>query len=72
MSINTGDPYRDSTIYEAIQCEKEKNQPHCCICGEAIWDDKLWDFIDAIYCEECAEAQFKKNTEDYIRNGNFI
>ena len=70
--MNSGDPYKDSTIYEAIQYEKEKNQPHCCICGEAIWDDDLYDVLDALYCEECMKKQYRRNTEDYVRNVNII
>lgn len=65
--INTGDPDRDVSILEAIKYEEEKRQPKCCICGKTIWDDKLWDFIDALYCDECAEAQYRKSTEDYIK-----
>ena len=62
----SGGPYKDASIYEAIQYEKEKRQPHCCICGEPIYDDYLYDFLGAIYCEDCMNNTYRQPVEDYI------
>ena len=61
----TGDPIRDYHTWDVDQYEAEKKQPHCCKCGKAIWDDFYWDIFDAIYCEECAEDEFRKDTDNY-------
>ena len=61
----TGDPIRDYHTRDVDQYEAERKRPHCCKCGKAIWDDYYWDIFDAIYCEECAEDGFKKDSDNY-------
>lgn len=61
----TGDPIRDYHTWDVDQYEAERRRPHCCICGKAIWDDFYWYIGDAIYCEECAEDEFRKDTDNY-------
>jgi hypothetical protein len=63
--INTGDPYKDATILEAIEEEEKKKRPHCCICGEPIYDF-LYDFLGAIYCEDCMNARYRHDADNYI------
>ena len=41
--------------------------PYCVRCGEHIQDDILFDINDELYCRDCAEAEFERSTEDYIR-----
>jgi len=61
----TGDPIRDYHTRDVDQYEAERKRPHCCKCGKAIWDDYYWDIFDAIYCEECAEDGFRKDSDNY-------
>ena len=61
----TGDPIRDYHTRDVDQYEAERKRPHCCMCGKAIWDDYYWDIFDAIYCEECAEDGFRKDSDNY-------
>lgn len=61
------DPLEDFNRYDADQARRETKQPHCCICGQAIWDDALWDFMDALYCDDCARDRFRRWTDDYIK-----
>ena len=61
----TGDPIRDYHTCDVDQYEAERKRPHCCKCGKAIWDDYYWDIFDAIYCEECAEDGFRKDSDNY-------
>lgn len=50
---------------EAFQEAWRNRQPRCCHCGEHIQDEDLWDFNGNLYHEDCAEAEFKRKTEDY-------
>lgn len=60
------DPLDDFNRHDAEQARLEAKQPTCCICGQPIWDDTLWDFMDAIYCNDCARDRYLKWTENYI------
>lgn len=55
-------------LWEALENEREAwrmRQPRCCHCGHHILDEELWDINGNLYHEACAEAEFKKKTEDY-------
>ena len=51
--------------HDAKQEAWRMRQPKCCHCGEHILDDDLFDINGNLYHEDCAEAEFKKKTEDY-------
>lgn len=51
----------DLARYEREQEEYEEALPHCCVCGNAIYDDYAYKWDDGdIFCEECFE-EFVKN-----------
>ena len=62
------DPIADFNRYEADQEEQLDKLPKCDICGEPIQDDYLYDIYGDIFCEECLNDKFRKNTEDYIND----
>lgn len=66
--ISTGDALSDFEKDDSDKYEKERRQPHCCSCGSAIWDEYLWDFMDALYCEDCMNDKYRKSTENYARD----
>lgn len=40
--------------------------PVCTCCREPIQGERAWRILDEMYCESCAEEEFKVWTEDYI------
>lgn len=57
-------------LWERREREKEAwlaKRPVCSYCGEPIQEGELWDINGELYHTECAEREFKKQTEDYIR-----
>ena len=42
------------------------SRPRCAYCDHKIQDDDLMDIEGTLYHLECAEMEFKRNTEDYI------
>lgn len=61
----TDDPIADYERHEADQEAKLDKLPKCDICGEHIQDDYLYDINGDIFCEECLNKYFRKDTEDY-------
>lgn len=33
----------------------EAGRPHCCVCGEPIWQDKALRLPDGFMCDSCIE-----------------
>lgn len=62
----TDDPVADHARWSADQEQEAAKYPVCVYCGYSILDDKLFDFDGSIYHLECAEEEFKKDTEDYM------
>lgn len=53
--------------YDTRLYREEQKQPRCCKCDKPIWDDYLWDFFDALYCDDCAQATYRQPTDNYRR-----
>jgi len=63
----SGDPIQD---YHRREAEYEKfltNSPQCCLCGQPITDEYLYDIFDALYCEDCMKKNYRKSTDLYVR-----
>ena len=41
--------------------------PMCETCGERVQDDYYYEIDGCIYCEECLNRQYRKDTENYER-----
>lgn len=59
------DPIADYNRYEADQEEQLDKLPKCDICGEPIQDDYYYNLNGDIFCKECLDGNFRRNTEDY-------
>lgn len=44
----------------------EKPLPVCDRCGEPIYDDYVWDTPDGIICEDCLNALYRRDIENYM------
>lgn len=65
-------PYTDNPLADFEGWDREQNKqleqlPVCSHCGQAIQEEELWDINGELYHIDCAESEFKKRTEDYIR-----
>lgn len=40
-------------------------RPVCAKCGEPITEDELYDIAGTIYCEECMNFLFRKESDEY-------
>jgi len=67
MFIRTDNPVADWDAYCAEEERELERLPKCSECGERITDDECWVVNDEIYCPECAEKNFRKWTEDYMK-----
>lgn len=59
----------NNSQWEAHERERERRlarQPRCCRCRQHIQDDRAWKISGELWCESCAEEEFKVWTEDYI------
>ena len=57
------------SLWEAHEARLERELakfPVCAYCGEPITTDDLLDINGELYHIDCAESEFKKNTNDYI------
>lgn len=63
----TDNPLADWNIYCADEERELKKLPKCEICGERITDDYLYNIEGELMCEECLKNQYRKKTEDYIK-----
>lgn len=53
-------------MHEARQERALRKYPKCADCEEHITDDYLFNINGVFYCEECAEDNFRRSTDDYI------
>lgn len=60
------DNYSQWLHHEAEQDRWLSKRPVCCRCEQHIQEEKLWDINGELYCEICADEEFRKWTEDYI------
>ena len=60
------DNYSQWEEREADQERRIAKLPICVHCEQPIQDDRAWRVNDELYCESCAEEEFKVWTEDYI------
>ena len=63
------DPVADFERYDANLQEQLEWMPHCIDCGEPIQDDHLYNINGDLFCEDCMKANFRRPTENYIKEG---
>jgi hypothetical protein len=63
----TGDPVRDYDRYYEDQEKEMEKYPECAVCGKRITDDFLYYIEEDIYCEECMKDNFRRPTDDFIK-----
>lgn len=54
-------------LWEAHDIEQEKwleRRPICCICGDHIQDETMFNVNGDIYCEECMRNEFEQEIID--------
>lgn len=64
MFYRCEDAALDWDLYCADQEEDLKRYPKCCMCGNPITDDYLYEIDGEMYCEDCMEDTFRVDTED--------
>ena len=62
----TGDPIRDFEERDRRQARRLMRRPRCCECHEHIQDDVCYEIGGKLICPECLEANYERNTDDYI------
>ena len=64
------EPYENPVGDYEMHCLRQEREamrfPICHKCGNPITDDELWDIHGDLYCEECAEEEFRRYTDDYV------
>lgn len=53
--------------YDAEQSEALKRLPVCCVCGEPIQGEMLYEIGDELFCEECIR-DCRRYVDDYIND----
>jgi formylmethanofuran dehydrogenase subunit E len=66
--FRTDDPERDLERWLDEQARIEAKLPRCSECGEPICDDIYYEIGGKIYCQECLDENFLRNTEDYMND----
>lgn len=61
------DNYSLWQAHDRAQEQARARLPVCRNCGEPIQDERAWRFNGHLWCEECAEDEFRVWTEDYMR-----
>lgn len=61
------DNYSQWEAHEREQERRLARLPVCRCCGEPIQEERAWRFNGLLWCEACAEAEFRVWTEDYER-----
>lgn len=61
------DNYDQWLKHDKRQTDWLNNLPRCEHCNEPIQDEDLFDIDGTLYHMECAEREFKRNTEDYTQ-----
>jgi hypothetical protein len=49
--------------YDREQCRKEARLPHCCCCGDPIYEE-YYDIDGEVWCEECLKENFLRWVDD--------
>lgn len=62
---NLPDNYDQFLAKEAREDAWLRKRPICCHCRKPIQDERIWVINDEYYHDDCAEAEFRKYTEDY-------
>lgn len=62
----TDDPIADFERWDAEQQERIEKLPVCSICGEHIQDEYCYEINDEIFCADCLDDEFRRETEDYV------
>ena len=66
MSVHrSGSPLFDYAMWDKEQQEWEAKLPHCECCGEPI-DDRVWNIVGEILCDDCAREKYMRDVEDYL------
>lgn len=55
--------------YDAEQERQLERLPVCDCCEEPIQDEHYYAIGNEIFCKNCLDYEFRKNTEDYIERG---
>ena len=53
--------------YDREQSEALERLPVCCICGEPIQGEMLYEIGDELFCEECIR-DCKRYVDDYMND----
>lgn len=60
------DPVKDFERHDARQQRRLGRLPRCSECNEYIQDDVCYEINGELICPACLEANYEKNTDDYI------
>lgn len=52
--------------YQAEQYRELRKLPKCAACDEHVTDDHFYLINDEVICPYCLEADYRKNTDDYV------
>lgn len=63
----TNDPVADAERYIAEQDRQLERLPVCDCCNEPIQDEHYYEIGDEIFCKDCLDDEFRKDTENYER-----
>lgn len=62
----TDNPIADFERWDADQQERLEKLPVCTVCGKRIQDDYCYEINDEIFCTDCLDDEFRRETEDYV------
>lgn len=65
----TDDPIADFNRWDAKREKELEELPRCIDCGEPIQDEYLFDIDGDLFCAKCMIANFRKSTDNYIKEG---
>jgi formylmethanofuran dehydrogenase subunit E len=61
------EPIADFNRWDAEREKELEKLPRCIDCGEPIQDDNLFDIDGDLFCMKCMIANFRKSTDNYIK-----
>jgi formylmethanofuran dehydrogenase subunit E len=62
----SGDPEKDFKNWDRERSRRLARRPRCAECHEYIQDDECYEIDGKLICPECLEANYARNTDDYI------
>lgn len=62
----TDDPVQDFLNHDAEQQRKMDKLPVCADCDEPVTDDHYYLINDEVICQNCLDAGYRKQVEDYV------